>query len=76
MSEYRIGVYAIALNEEKFVERWFESVKTADHILLADTGTAIKFGEMAQQLNSSDLRLQNNLKALKRSSEFSENRMR
>jgi len=50
MSEYRIGVYAIALNEEKFVERWFESVKTADHILLADTGSTDNTFMLAKSL--------------------------
>jgi glycosyltransferase involved in cell wall biosynthesis len=47
----KIAVYTIALNEEKFVERWYESAKDADYLLIADTGstdgtreTAIKLG--------------------------------
>lgn len=47
----RVAVYTIALNEEKFVERWYESAKEADYLLIADTGstdgtreTAIKLG--------------------------------
>jgi len=35
----KIAVYAIALNEEKFVQRWYESAKDADYILIADTGS-------------------------------------
>jgi glycosyltransferase involved in cell wall biosynthesis len=47
----KIAVYTIALNEEQFVERWHESAKEADYLLIADTGstdgtveTAIKLG--------------------------------
>ena len=47
----KVAVYTIALNEEKFVERWAESAKEADYLLIADTGstdgtreTAIKLG--------------------------------
>lgn len=35
----KIAVYTIALNEEQFVERWYESAKEADYILIADTGS-------------------------------------
>lgn len=35
----KIAVYTIALNEEHFVERWYESVKGADYLLIADTGS-------------------------------------
>lgn len=35
----KIAVYAISKNEEKFVERFYESAKDADHILIADTGS-------------------------------------
>jgi glycosyltransferase involved in cell wall biosynthesis len=47
----KIAVYTIALNEEQFVQRWYESAKDADYLLIADTGstdgtreTAIKLG--------------------------------
>lgn len=47
----KIAVYTIALNEQQFVERWYESAKDADYLLIADTGstdgtreTAIKLG--------------------------------
>ena len=35
----KIAVYTIALNEEQFVERWYESAKEADYLLIADTGS-------------------------------------
>lgn len=38
-NKYKICVYAISKNEEKFVERWFESMKEADEIFVLDTGS-------------------------------------
>lgn len=35
----KIAVYTIAKNEEQFIERWYESAKDADYILIADTGS-------------------------------------
>jgi glycosyltransferase involved in cell wall biosynthesis len=35
----KIAVYTIALNEEQFVDRWYESAKDADYLLIADTGS-------------------------------------
>ena len=35
----KICVYAICKNEEKFVERWFNSAKDADGIFVLDTGS-------------------------------------
>lgn len=35
----KIAVYTIAKNEEQFVERWYESAKEADYLLIADTGS-------------------------------------
>lgn len=37
--EKKICVYAIAKNESKFVERWFDSVKEADYVCVLDTGS-------------------------------------
>lgn len=37
--KYKICVYAIAKNEEKFVDRWFNSVKEANYIYVLDTGS-------------------------------------
>lgn len=39
---YKICVYAISKNEEKFVDRWYESVKEADEIYVLDTGSTDK----------------------------------
>lgn len=39
MNKYKICVYAICKNEEKFVDRWFESMKEADEIYVLDTGS-------------------------------------
>jgi glycosyltransferase involved in cell wall biosynthesis len=36
----KIAVYTIAKNEEQFVERWYESAKDADYLLIADTGSS------------------------------------
>ena len=54
----KIAVYAISLNEEKFVERFCASAKDADLILIADTGssdgtqaTARKHGATVIQIN-------------------------
>ncbi len=35
----KICVYAICKNEEKFVDRWYESMKEADKIIVVDTGS-------------------------------------
>lgn len=36
---YKISVYAIAKNEEKFADRWAESMSEADEIVVLDTGS-------------------------------------
>lgn len=46
----KIGVYTIALNEEQFVEKWFNSVKDADEILIADTGSTDRTVKIAKKL--------------------------
>lgn len=46
----KIAVYSIALNEEQFVKRWYESAKEADYILIADTGSTDKTVEIAKSL--------------------------
>lgn len=40
MRKYKICVYAICKNEEKFVDRWVESMKEADEIIVTDTGSS------------------------------------
>jgi glycosyltransferase involved in cell wall biosynthesis len=46
----KVAVYTIALNEEKFVERWFNSAKDADYLLIADTGSSDNTVEAAKKL--------------------------
>lgn len=42
MKKYKIAVYAICKNEEKFVDRWVDSMKEADAIFVLDTGSTDK----------------------------------
>jgi tetratricopeptide (TPR) repeat protein len=45
----KVCVYTIALNEEQFVERWYNSVKDeADYLLIVDTGSTDKTVEFAK----------------------------
>ncbi len=46
----KICVYAIAKNEIKFVDRWYESVKEADYICVLDTGSTDGTYEKLQKL--------------------------
>lgn len=46
----KVAVYTIALNEEQFVERWYESAKDADFLLIADTGSTDGTVEKAKAL--------------------------
>ena len=46
----RVAIYTIALNEEQFVKRWYESAKDADYLLIADTGSTDKTVEIAKNL--------------------------
>jgi glycosyltransferase involved in cell wall biosynthesis len=49
----KIAVYTIALNEEQFVQTWFNSAKDADYLLIADTGSADGTVEKAKELGIS-----------------------
>jgi len=46
----KIAVYTIALNEKQFVERWYNSAKNADYLLIADTGSTDGTIELAKSL--------------------------
>lgn len=46
----KVAIYTIALNEKKFVDPWYESVKDADYLLIADTGSTDGTIERAQEL--------------------------
>lgn len=39
MNKYKVCVYAITKNEEKFAKRWYDSMKEADKIYVLDTGS-------------------------------------
>ena len=39
MNKFKVCVYAITKNEEKFVNRWVDSMKEADEIYVLDTGS-------------------------------------
>ena len=49
MGKYRICVYAICKNEEKFVERWLRSMREADGIYVTDTGSSDKTVALLQK---------------------------
>ena len=49
--KYKIAVYAIAKNEEKFVDRWVESIKDADEIIVLDTGSSDETVNKLKQKN-------------------------
>ena len=44
----KIAVYTIALNEEQHVDRWVNSVKEADYLIVADTGSSDKTIELLE----------------------------
>ena len=46
----KIAVYTIALNEEQFVQSWYDSAKDADYLLIADTGSTDGTVEKARSL--------------------------
>lgn len=50
MNKYKVCVYAICKNEEKFVTRWVNSMKEADEIYVLDTGSTDKTVEKLKEL--------------------------
>ena len=49
MNKYKISVYAISKNEEKFVDRWMDSVSEADEVIVLDTGSTDNTVEKLKQ---------------------------
>lgn len=47
---HKIAIYTIAKNEAKFVERWYESCKEADQVIILDTGSTDDTVAIAQKL--------------------------
>ena len=60
MNKYKVCVYAISKNEEKFVERWVNSMKEADEIYVLDTGstdnTASKLKELGVKVTIKEIK--------------------
>lgn len=50
MGKYKVCVYAICKNEEKFIERWVNSMKEADKIYVLDTGSTDNSVELLEKL--------------------------
>lgn len=46
--ELKVTVYAITKNEEKFVDRWVDSMREADEIVVLDTGSTDRTREMLE----------------------------
>ena len=49
MGKYRVCVYTIAKNEEKFVSRFMESAMEADCVVVLDTGSTDRTAALLQQ---------------------------
>lgn len=52
MEKLKICVYAITKNEEKFAERWYNSMKEADEIYVLDTGSTDNTVEILKNLGA------------------------
>ena len=53
----RVAIYTIALNEEQFIGRWYESAKDADYLLIADTGSSDGTLDTAKRLGINTARI-------------------
>ena len=51
-NKYKVCVYAITKNEEKFAKRWYDSMKEADEIYVLDTGSDDKTASILQKLGA------------------------
>lgn len=52
MGQYRICVYAISKNEEKFVQSWMKSASEADLVIVLDTGSTDQTVPMLEKLGA------------------------
>ena len=50
MNKYKICVYAISKNEEKFAKRWANSMKEADEVYVLDTGSTDKTVQILKEM--------------------------
>lgn len=46
----RVAIYTIAKDEQAFVQRWYDSAKEADHLLILDTGSTDNTTALAHSL--------------------------
>ena len=51
MKKFKIAVYAITKNEEKFVDKWVENMREADYICVLDTGSTDSTYEKLSKYN-------------------------
>ena len=51
-NDFRVSVYAIALNEERLAERWYNCFKEADEVCVLDTGSTDKTVEILTRLGA------------------------
>ena len=51
MKKFKIAVYAITKNEEKFVDKWVENMQEADYICVLDTGSTDSTYEKLSKYN-------------------------
>ena len=49
MGKYKVCVYAICKNEQKFINRWVDSMNEADEIYVLDTGSNDKSVKMLKK---------------------------
>lgn len=52
MNKFKICVYAISKNEEKFVKRWMNSVSEADEVFVLDTGSTDNTVKLLKELGA------------------------
>lgn len=52
MNNLKICVYAICNGERQFIPRWMESAKSADYIVICDTGSTDGAGDLARELGA------------------------
>lgn len=49
--KYKTCVYAICKNEEKFIKRWYDSIKESDYVCILDTGSTDNSINIIKELN-------------------------
>lgn len=52
MKKYKVCVYAISKNEEKFAKKWYESMSEADDVYVLDTGSKDNTVNILKQLGA------------------------